>query len=174
MPLKRLALGLGWGLALPLALTAQYNQAPTPADLANLREDINGLDQRLSELSLRVEQLENRSSRPAAANPGGTVTPAQLADAVASLSAQIAEVRAALSKVTAVPENPARPAPTAATGASSDFSHQGIIYTVQKGDTLALIAKKTGAKFHDIVNANRLQDPSHIVIGQQLFIPGGK
>jgi LysM repeat protein len=49
-----------------------------------------------------------------------------------------------------------------------------VSYTVQKGDTLALIAKNTGAKFSDIVNANKLADPSRIRIGQTLFIPGGK
>ena len=50
----------------------------------------------------------------------------------------------------------------------------GIVYTVQKGDTLAIIAKKTGAKQQDIVNANKLTDPSRITVGQQLFIPGAK
>ena len=47
-------------------------------------------------------------------------------------------------------------------------------YTVQKGDTLALIAKKTGAKQPDIIAANRISDPSLIKVGQTLIIPGGK
>lgn len=171
MPLKRLVIGLGLGAALPFALHAQYNTNASPVDIANLREDINGLDQRLADLSLRVEQLENRAARSAAAPAPGTVTQSQLAEAVASLSAQIADLRAAVGKLTAVP---AAPPSAAAAPAAASFSHEGVIYTVKKGDTLALIAKKTGAKFQDIVNANRLQDPSHIVIGQQLFIPGGK
>jgi len=45
---------------------------------------------------------------------------------------------------------------------------------VQKGDTLATIARKTGARQQDIINANRLADPSRITVGQTLFIPGGK
>ena len=47
-------------------------------------------------------------------------------------------------------------------------------YTVQKGDSVGLIAKKTGAKAQDIVDANKLADPSRIQAGQTLFIPGGK
>ena len=51
------------------------------------------------------------------------------------------------------------------------YSKEGVSYSVQKGDTLALIAKKTGAKPQDIVNANKLSDPSRLVVGQNLFIP---
>ena len=47
-------------------------------------------------------------------------------------------------------------------------------YTVQKGDTLALIAKKTGAKQQDIVAANKISDPSLIRVGQTLIIPVAK
>jgi len=55
-----------------------------------------------------------------------------------------------------------------------DYPKEGLNYTVQKGDTLAVISKKTGAKQQDIINANKLADPSRIAIGQTLFIPGGK
>jgi LysM repeat protein len=57
---------------------------------------------------------------------------------------------------------------------SDDYSKEGVSYTVQKGDTLALIAKKTGAKQQDIINANKIADPARIAVGQTLFIPGGK
>jgi LysM repeat protein len=49
-----------------------------------------------------------------------------------------------------------------------------VSYTVQKGDTIAEIAKKTGAKQQDIINANKISDPSRITVGQTLFIPGAK
>lgn len=65
-------------------------------------------------------------------------------------------------------------AATGASGFSNDFPKEGISYTIQKGDTIALIAKKTGAKVQDIINANKLSDPSHIVVGHTLFIPGAK
>ena len=43
-----------------------------------------------------------------------------------------------------------------------------------EGDTMAVIAKTTGAKPQDIIHANKLADPSRITTGQTLFIPGGK
>jgi LysM repeat protein len=39
---------------------------------------------------------------------------------------------------------------------------------------VAIIAKRTGARAADIINANKLTDPSLIFVGQVLFIPGGK
>lgn len=51
------------------------------------------------------------------------------------------------------------------------FPKTGIKYTVLKGDTVALIAKKTGAKIQDIIDANRLADPSRIQVGQVLIVP---
>ena len=57
---------------------------------------------------------------------------------------------------------------------TEDYPKEGVSYTVQKGDTLATIAKKTGARQQDIINANRLADPSRITVGQTLFIPAGK
>ena len=59
-------------------------------------------------------------------------------------------------------------------GFSDDFPKEGVKYTVQKGETLAQIAKKTGSKVQDIINANKISDPSRILAGQTLFIPGGK
>ena len=64
--------------------------------------------------------------------------------------------------------------PAVQTNFAEDYSKEGISYTVQKGDSLASIAKKTGAKQQDIINANKLSDPSRIAVGQTLFIPGGK
>ena len=62
----------------------------------------------------------------------------------------------------------------ASTVFSDEFPREGVSYTVQKGETLATIAKKTGAKVQDIINANKLTDPSKIQVGQVLFVPGGK
>ena len=54
---------------------------------------------------------------------------------------------------------------------TEDYPKEGVSYTVQKGDTLAVIAKKTGAKQQDIINANKISDPARIILGQTLFIP---
>jgi LysM repeat protein len=64
--------------------------------------------------------------------------------------------------------------PPVQTTFTEDYPKEGVSYTVQKGDNLALIAKKTGAKQQDIINANKISDPSRIAVGQTLFIPGGK
>ena len=54
----------------------------------------------------------------------------------------------------------------------------GVVLTVLIGIVAALvgtaIAQKTGAKLQDIVNANKIADPTKIRVGQTLFIPGGK
>jgi LysM repeat protein len=55
---------------------------------------------------------------------------------------------------------------------SDEYSKEGVSYTVQKGDSLAIIAKKFGAKSQDIINANKIPDASRIQVGQTLFIPG--
>ncbi len=177
---RRLWLGVLVGAAWAAApLSAQTN-----TDLINLREDINGLSQRLSELSLKVEQLEANQSAAShlITPPADAVTAAQLQAAVADLSSQLERLR---SSVAASPRSsatvsttetptPAAPAPKKEAGFATNFPKQGIMYTVQKGDTVALIAKKTGGKFQDIVNANKLADPSKIFPGQQLAVPGGK
>lgn len=54
---------------------------------------------------------------------------------------------------------------------TDDYPKDGIPYKVVKGDSLAIIAKKTGARERDIRNANKIADPSKLQVGQELFIP---
>lgn len=49
----------------------------------------------------------------------------------------------------------------------------GSVYTVQRGDTLNLIANKCGSSVSAIANANQLANPNLIFAGQRLTIPGG-
>lgn len=178
-----------------LAATA-FAQNPSQVELANLREDVRLLAQRVGELSLRLEQLERENGelrQKAGSAERSFATVAQLNDAIADLNRNVqASIGAAktdtLRQVSAQLEKlgkqtnaaldslargqAARPAVT--TSFSEDYSREGISYTVQRGDSLASIAKKTGARQQDIINANKLADPSRIAIGQTLFIPGGK
>lgn len=172
-------------------------QAQTPqVELANLREDVRGLTQRVGELALRLEQLERENAelrRKLAAADKTAVTLSQLRESLAEAAresrAAVAAARTeTLQHVAAQMEKlakqtnealdslaraqAARPAAQASFG--NDYPREGISYTVQRGDTLATIAKKTGARQQDIVNANKLADPSRITVGQTLFIPGGK
>jgi LysM repeat protein len=185
--------------------SAAFGQiAPSSMDLANLREDVRGLNQRVGELSLRIEQLERENTdlklRAGTINQS-FVTVAQLNDAIADLSRTLRtaigtskmetlqqvstqleklgqQTNAALESLAKAQglraATPVSTTSAAAGNAAENPPKEGSSYTVQKGDTLATIAKKTGAKQQDIINANKLSDPSHIVVGQTLVIPGGK
>lgn len=52
----------------------------------------------------------------------------------------------------------------------------GVLYTVQKGDTLESIAKKYKAKIEDIVAfpANGIKNAHILIEGQQLMVPDGQ
>ena len=175
-----------------IALPAQS----LPIELANLREDVRILAQRTGELALRVEQLERENAELRRQSSGAAqsyATVVQLNEAVAELNRAI---RAAsngtrnetLQQVSVQMEKLAKQTNAAIdslakgmatrtqvqTTFSEDYSKEGISYTVQRGDTLAVIARSTGATVQDIVNANKISDPSKIQVGQTLFIPGGK
>lgn len=164
-------------------------------ELANLREDVRGLTQKVGELSLRVEQLERENAALRQASSGFSqsyVTLNQLNTAILDLNSNIRTAVAAsknevlqqisvqsekLTKQAAAATEEAKNVaarPTVQAAFSEDYPKEGVSYTVQKNDNLGSIAKKFGAKQQDIINANKLADPSRIVIGQQLFIPGGK
>lgn len=166
------------------------------ADLASLRQDVQILTRTVGDLTLRVEQLERQNTelRQAAAGKNHA-TIAQLNEAVAELNraiktsdtaaaertaaqikkladatnASIADLAKAINTRAARVEQTAVPREF-----TTDFPKNGITYTVEKGDTIAVIARKTGAKQADIINANKITNPSRLQIGQQLFIPGGK
>lgn len=179
-------------------------RAIAQAEVADLREDVRGLSQRVAELSLRVEQLEHENAQlkaKAAALDRGSdlVTSAQLNTAVADLNASIKssvassrseilqvvadqmeklakQTNAALDSI-AKADAAAQVRPIAQPGAAASGDanpRRGVSYTVQKGDSIGIIAKKTGTRAQDIIDANKLADPSRIQAGQVLFIPGGK
>lgn len=178
------------GCALGSTLLAQ---SVSPLDVANMREDIRGLQQRVGDLSLRLEQLE-RENNELRSRVSGTdrnyATVLQLNQAVEDVNRAIREAVATSKNETlqqvatqmeklAKQTNAALDSLAKSQGArpavqptfSEEYAKEGTSYTVQKGDTIALIAKKTGARMQDIVNANKLSDPSRIVVGQSLFIP---
>ncbi len=181
------------GLAGPV--WAQSGGVPPGAvELANLREDVRGLTEQVARLSLRLEQVErdNADLRAKAASQN-YATIAQLNAAVADLNRLVqagdeatreqltAQVGAQIKKLAdqtnaaldSLAKGMAQRTPVQTTF-SEDYVKDGIKYTVQKGDTLDVIAKKTGTKKTDIINANKIPDPSKILVGQTLFIPGGK
>ena len=48
----------------------------------------------------------------------------------------------------------------------------GVYHTVRPGETLARIGRAYGVPHTELASVNGLRDPSRILVGQQLFIPG--
>jgi len=184
-----------WCRALPgllIAAAAHAQLPPSQVDVANLQEDVRGLTQKVNELSLQVEQLQPHPGLAAPPPDASYATVVQLNAAVAELNQSIQgavassetetlnAVNAQLKKLTqqvnaALASAGKKPVGEAAeTTFSNDYPKTGESYTVQKGDTLAIIAKKLGAKRQDIINANKIADPSRIQVGQVLFVPESK
>lgn len=179
------------GLA-AVTLTAQPSNNPA-LELANLREDVRELRQRVGELALSVEQLSRENSALQSKAGQSYATIEQLNKAIAELNRVLqgdlseqkreilAQVAAQLEKMgkqtNAALESLAKgqaTRPVVQSQFSENFPQQGINYTVQAGDTLSAIATKNGAKMQDIINANKLSDPTKIRPGQTLFIPLAK
>lgn len=181
--------------ALVILFTAGLSAQTTDprAELAALRQDVMLLTQRVGELTLSVEQLTRDNTALQAQASRSYATVEQLNKAVADMNrtlqvelgeqkrevlAQVASQMEKLGRQTnaaldALAKNQAT-RPTVQTTFSEDFPREGLTYTVQAGDTLGEIARKHGARLQDIVNANKISDPTRIRVGQSLFIPGGK
>jgi LysM repeat protein len=177
-----------------LVLSSTLGAQSVTVELANLREDVRLLTQRVGEMQLRIEVLERENGELRAKTAGAAqnaATIAQLNDAIAEIQRSIRAGDAATKAETlqivsgqieklAARTNAALEAisrnrtPAPAPTFSDDYPKEGVPHVVQKGETLAVIARKYGAKLQDIVNANRIEDPSKIQVGQTLFIPGGK
>lgn len=185
---------MGGGAFLLLAAAA----AAQPADamlreLAALREDVRGLSQRVGQLELANQDLARENSALQARTSQSYVTLEQLNKAVADLnkamqSALASQKREVLDTVgdqlakLGRQTNAALDAlakgqatrPTVQSEFKEDYSKQGVSYTVQTGDTISSIAQKLGARSQDIINANKISDPTKIRVGQTLFIPQGR
>jgi LysM repeat protein len=184
-----------WGAGLALITVSAQAQQSVGVELANLREDVRMLTQKVGGLSLAVEDLqrENASLRAQAASAPtqAYATVQQLNEALANLdhaiksgdastsasaAAQIKKLgEATNAALDSLARNQAQrasvPAPA---NFATNFPSEGISYTVQKGDTLSIIARKSGGKLSDIINANKISDPTKVRVGDTLFIPGGK
>lgn len=189
-------------LAVPMGAmraAAQTDIADLHEDVRGLTQRVNDLSMRVEQLE--HDNAELKAKVESAGTNRDSVTAEQLNSAVADLNASIKsavetsrseilqkvatqmenlakqtnQALDSLARASPGPQAPAAsPAPAAKTEFGSAYPKEGISYTVVKGDSLGLIAKKTGAKSQDIVDANKLLDPSRIQVGQVLFVPGGK
>ena len=179
--------------AMTSAVWAQTAADQTRMELANLRQDVSLLTQRVGELTMAVEQLSRENTALQAKTSQSFVTLEQLNKAIADVNRAIQSATAEQKRETlglvgsqmerlakqtqaaidAVAKNQAT-RPAVQTTFTEDFPKEGINYTVQTGDTLAVIARKTNSKMQDIINANKIADASKLRVGQTLFIPQGK
>lgn len=163
------------------------------AELASLRQDVLLLSQRVGELTMAVEQLTRDNSALQSKTSQSYITLEQLNKSVAETNrvmqgaladqkkevlAQVASQLEKLGRQTnaaldALAKSQAT-RPAVQTAFSEDFPKEGINYSVQNGDTLAVIARKHNARLQDVINANKIADPTRIRVGQTLFIPQGK
>jgi hypothetical protein len=182
------------------ALLAQTDIADMHEDIRGLTQRVGELTLRVEQLEHENETLRSKVAGLDGAKD--SVTTAQLNAAIADLNASIHSAVAdsrteILDKVATQMENLAKqtnvaidsiakPAASSATYTatatpapakmefSDNFPKEGISYTVAKGDSVGVIARKTGARSADIIAANKITDPSKIQVGQVLFVPGGK
>ena len=184
---------LRYGAAFVLLGTPVLAQQNDRAEMASLRQDVLLLSQRVGELTMTVEQLTRDNAALQARTSQSYITLEQLNKAIADMNrtlqseltdqkkevlAQVAGQLEKLGRQTnaaldALAKNQAT-RPAVQTSFSEDFPKEGINYTVQNGDTLAVIARKHNARLQDVINANKIADPTRIRVGQTLFIPQGK
>ena len=199
---------LAFALALSLSTATALRAQNIAVDVANMRQELDLLRQRVGQLELNVEALQRENNNLRAKADSGAkqnyATVDQLTKSVATLNQAIKDSKAdTLSRVKtemdsltkqfnasladmAAKVNGARRATTTpATGSgagrapatapvfSENYPKEGISYTIVSGDSIAKIAKKTGAKQQDIINANKIANDRSLMPGQVLFIPGG-
>lgn len=183
------------GCVLTLGLTgvAQTQDQQLRFELANLRQDMMLLSQRVGEMAMNIEQLQRDNESLRSKSAQTYVTVEQLDRAVAEINRTLqdglaSQRRDVLAQVSTQMANLGRQTnaaldslaksqatrPVVQTNFSDNFPKEGINYTVQAGDTLSSIALKNGSRVNDIMNANRISDATKIRVGQTLFIPQGK
>jgi len=65
-------------------------------------------------------------------------------------------------------EAEAEPSPEPLPPSSAEF----FVYTVVEGDTISAITKRYGITLRELVEANNIEDPNRLWVGQRLYIPG--
>jgi LysM repeat protein len=181
-------------LALLFLLVAFANPALAQGSdarrISDLEQDVQALKEQVGQMRIAMEELQ-RQNAALRSQLGQTGASAANAVSQAQLDGQIANLRAELIRTQNAQKNEIidevgrqmdrlasqtqRAAQTQAAAPeatfSDDFPKTGISYTVQKGDTLSSIARRLGSTMEDIRNANRISDPSKVMVGQTLFIP---
>ena len=189
--LRRRLLVSTWCVPVLVTGLAQTANGQAGYQIANIEEDIRVLDERTRSLSLQIEQLtrENEQLREKMNRVDeltkNIATVAELNRAVAEATRGYqAGDREMLLKVTKQVEQLAKQTQAAieslAAGVAArpaevnfteDYPKNGIMYTVQSGDTLSSIASRFDSTIGWVRNANKISEPRDLQVGQTLFIP---
>jgi LysM repeat protein len=138
--------------------------------------DIESLSMRMDDLADALERMQANTAH------AGDNRLHAMDELVVSLQSRVTDLEAArvrdreeminklTSKIAEIVNKPTvRPPP--ATGSRPSTSQYGYEHTVQSGETLSAIAKAYGVGMSAIIQANNLQDPNNLKVGQTLFIP---
>lgn len=127
--------------------------------------------------SLFLAACTRPGSSSGTGTPGGVSSPRALASPSPShpvlTSPTVAATTVAttapppIAPTTAPPPPAAPPTPTPAAG-----TVPGQKYVVVEGDTIELIAEMFGVTVAELIQANQLENPDLLLIGQELIIPG--
>jgi LysM repeat protein len=182
--------------AFPVEVKGQAN--PLHVEIANLRSDVDRLDQLLRSVRLEVEALrrETRQTRDwveerLSGNRSDQVTRTELNAILSDFERRIQSangvnrttlVNEVSQEIEALAEQTQKAINALAKSIegqpqleqvivfSDDYPRSGTSYTVKRGDSIGKIARQLGSKVDWIRNANRLS--SDIIFpGQELFIP---
>jgi len=173
-------------------LSAQNSPA---SQLAGIAQDMELLTRQVNQLRMEVDSLrkDNEDLRRQVGQAGSAQTQATalaalrrdmdsqnaetkrqiLTEVSRQIEALANQMQAAFDKLAGAAR--AQPTTPTKTTFSSDYSKDGVVYTVKAGDTLGRIAREFNANVRDIQNANKIVDPARdLRPGQSIFIPKAK
>ena len=168
-------------LSLSTGVASHPKRPPSVSvEVIHLLEDVASLEKRVGKLQLQMEGLEReRESLQEAishlSEEQNKLRRTQVSmqnDRVEFEQKMQAQVQKSFHEITTQIENMARRIQTSNEETfATNYSRQGIAYTIKPGDSLFKIAKEQHSTIEDIRNANKLSDPSKLQVGQVIFVP---
>ena len=172
--------------------------SPARKQLADLTQDLNYLKKQVAQFKLDIEQFKRENAElkqhTQKVLAQDYVTMAQVnrsieavreellssnskqkQEIVNEVSRQIEKLakqtEGAMSSLTDALESQQKQPPPAKHVFSNNYPKAGVAYTVQPGDTLSGIAQMHKSKVRYIQDANKISDPTKLMVGKNIFIP---
>jgi LysM repeat protein len=132
------------------------------AKVASLRRELRASEDEDERLRSRAEALEKQLREVGATVP----------EAPRERSRGRVASAETVPPTSSTPDEPAGDVVAGRASSPEPTGGDGSFHVVSPGETLFRIGVEYGIDYRDLASANRLDDPSHIEIGQRLFIPG--